>query len=273
MSSRKLFLFSPGAESQTIAHQLKPLEWQIFTASDIVSARNLIKDHDFHIGLVYLNNPEAVNAGKLEELLLTNRSLEWIAVVSSLNRQSTVLGKLIGELFYDYHTLPLDMARLSVTLGHAYGKAELKQRLSNRLLSKGEFQMTGTSPAMQKLYRNLQKVYDSDAPVLIHGESGTGKELAALAIHQNSRRGTAPFVAVNCGSIPTHLVQSELFGHEKGAFTGARSGASRPPTAERFSWTRSAIYPWSFRSICCVSSRKRPYSASAPRNISVSMRG
>lgn len=221
MSSRKLFLYNQGIEPQVNLHQLEPLGWEVFTAPDLYSAKNLINDHDFYIGVICLNNGDCTGISSLEEFLLTNRFIEWIAIVASIDRQSAAFGKLVGELFYDYHTLPLDVGRLSVILGHAYGKAELKHQLINRIEGKGDYQMIGTSAVMKKLYRDLKKIYDSDAPVLIQGESGTGKELAACALHQYSKRGHAPFIAVNCGSIPTHLIQSELFGYEKGAFTGA----------------------------------------------------
>ncbi len=89
--------------------------------------------------------------------------------------------------------------------------------------------MIGTSAAMRRLHRNLRKITQADTvPVLISGENGTGKELAALAIHRHSIRRNGPFVAVNCGALPSGLIQSELFGHEKGAFTGAlRRGIGR----------------------------------------------
>jgi len=220
MTSRKLFLYSLLSEPQPGPCQLGPLGWEVFTASDVGSARALIADHDFYIGMICFNR-EAEDISHLEELLLANKSMEWIALVAPVFRQSVSLCKLVEGLFYDYHTLPLDIGRLAVTLGHAYGKAELKHRLIHQVESKGEYQMIGTSSATQNLYRDMQKIHDSDAPVLIQGESGTGKELVARAIHRNSRRGEAAFVAVNCGSIPAHLVQSELFGHERGAFTGA----------------------------------------------------
>src|SRR5690606_26509486 len=82
-------------------------------------------------------------------------------------------------------------------------------------------EMVGASAAMQRLFRLIRKVAKVDAPVLIQGESGTGKELAARALHERSERASGPFVAVNCGALPATLVQSELFGHERGAFTGA----------------------------------------------------
>jgi len=81
--------------------------------------------------------------------------------------------------------------------------------------------MVGTSPAMENLYRQVERVAATDATVLLVGESGTGKELIAHAIHQASARSHAPFVAVNCGAIPAHLIEAALFGHEKGSFTGA----------------------------------------------------
>src|SRR5262249_10857347 len=86
-----------------------------------------------------------------------------------------------------------------------------------------QFDMIGESSAMQDLYRFITKVAHSEANVLVHGESGTGKELVARAIHQNSARSQAPFVAINCAALTETLLESELFGYEKGAFTGAVS--------------------------------------------------
>ncbi|HET8700129.1 MAG TPA: sigma-54 dependent transcriptional regulator, partial [Nitrococcus sp.] len=85
----------------------------------------------------------------------------------------------------------------------------------------GECGMVGASLAMQALFRSIRKMAPADAPVLIQGESGTGKELAAAAIHELSQRAKGPFIVVNCGALPSGLIQSELFGHERGAFTGA----------------------------------------------------
>jgi len=106
-------------------------------------------------------------------------------------------------------------------------------------------EIVGTSPALQTVLSSISKVAPTDSTVLITGETGTGKELVARAIHRRSNRSSRAFVSVNCAAIPRDLILSELFGHEKGAFTGAtqrRLGVSNLPTAERFSWTRWANY-------------------------------
>src|SRR5690606_39169086 len=88
--------------------------------------------------------------------------------------------------------------------------------------ARGQFAMVGRSAAMRSLYQAIRRISASEAPVLITGETGTGKELAARALHEGSTRRNAPFVAVNCGALPETLIQAELFGHERGAFTDAR---------------------------------------------------
>jgi DNA-binding NtrC family response regulator len=159
---------------------------------------------------------------RMQELYLANANLQWVALMAREAMQDRALCELVRTCFYDYHTLPPDPDRLLVTLGRAYGMAELHQRLYRAQDGKlNEYEMVGTSPVMQALFRDIRKVGAVDAPVLIQGESGTGKELTALAIHARSRRAGAPLMAVNCGALPANLIQSELFGHEKGAFTGA----------------------------------------------------
>jgi len=107
-------------------------------------------------------------------------------------------------------------------VGHAYGMVALHENASNDARDgRAEGEMVGSCDAMLALFRSIRKVAMTDAPVFISGESGTGKELTAVAIHERSVRREQPFVAINCGAIPAHLLQSELFGYERGAFTGA----------------------------------------------------
>jgi DNA-binding NtrC family response regulator len=126
---------------------------------------------------------------------------------------------------YDYLTKPVDPRRLRVLLDKAVERGEVQREVTllRRQLreSRGFGALLGASPPMQEVYRLIELAGGSSAPVLITGETGTGKELVARTIHQMSERSKGPFVAVNCSAIPETLMESELFGHEKGAFTGA----------------------------------------------------
>jgi len=131
----------------------------------------------------------------------------------------------VREGAYDYLTKPVDPRRLRMVLEKAIEKAEVVRdvTLLRRQLkdSRGMGPLLGTSPSMKEVYRLIEMAAPTAAPVLISGETGTGKELVARTIHERSTRGTQPFVAVNCSAIPDTLLESELFGHEKGSFTGA----------------------------------------------------
>jgi DNA-binding NtrC family response regulator len=164
--------------------------------------------------------PEAFDLSELERLT-ARPGMEWISVVSPAALDQPRRAKVVLESFHDYHTLPVDPNRLSVILGHAFGKAELMHNLNRNRDWRGRYDMIGASPAMLHLYKKMERVVGVDAPVLITGESGTGKELVAQAIHKYSARAKGPFIVVNCGELPEHLIQSALFGHERGAFTGA----------------------------------------------------
>ncbi|MBA2592983.1 MAG: sigma-54 factor interaction domain-containing protein [Gammaproteobacteria bacterium] len=148
--------------------------------------------------------------------------MKWIALVPICSVRDQHLRDAISTFFYDYHTVPVDLDRLFGTLGHAYGMVAIGEAASRRgEADSSSHRLVGTSAAMRGVQRAIHKFASVEAPVLITGESGTGKELLALQIHQRSRRAKGPFVPINCGALPAALIQSELFGYEKGAFTGA----------------------------------------------------
>jgi two-component system response regulator AtoC len=126
---------------------------------------------------------------------------------------------------YDYLTKPLHFDELLIQLERAIrSRRQAQELISLRDLAEADSEsaeIIGDSPAMQQVYKSIGQVAATDSTVLIRGESGTGKELVARAIHRHSKRSSAPFVPVNCAAIPESLLESELFGHEKGAFTGA----------------------------------------------------
>lgn len=190
-------------------------------AQSVPAARQLLADKRCSVGLVMFDAPPALLPEEVERLLAASPVTEWIAMVGSRSPPDPELRTDLLTAFHDYHTLPVDPRRLATTIGHAHGKASLRRAARWDHPATERFGIYGASRAMLSFFRQLEKVVKADLPVLIGGESGTGKELVSQAIHRYSRRSQGPFVVVNCGAIPDNLIQSELFGHEKGAFTGA----------------------------------------------------
>jgi DNA-binding NtrC family response regulator len=163
--------------------------------------------------------------GQVRDLITSSPQMEWIALVPKELLLVRDVAEVICTGFYDYHTLPADPERLMTVLGRAYGMVSLRIEETNcgATARTVDFDLVGASEKIQGVRRTIRKLANAEAPILVSGESGTGKELAARALHRQSRRASGPFVAVNCGALPRTLIQSELFGHEKGAFTGAHA--------------------------------------------------
>lgn len=157
--------------------------------------------------------------------ILASDPLAKVIVVSGQGEKENAL-RAVGGGAYDFLCKPVDMDELRLVLRRCVYVAELEQehRAAQHRAEVEVFEeMLGGSPRMQAVFDFIRKVAPTNAPVLILGESGTGKEMVARALHQRSGQKGGPFVAINCSTIPENLLESELFGHEKGAFTGAHT--------------------------------------------------
>ncbi|MEH6576264.1 MAG: sigma 54-interacting transcriptional regulator [Amphritea sp.] len=200
-------------------------QWMIDRVSDPSEARSQLERNHYPVSMACLDELTSPQIEQIEELVCDSYHSNWIALIHRQSLKDKNLRRMIHDYFYDYHTLPLpsleNTTRLQSTLGHAYGIEQLRGPQDKDPPFEGDCQMIGTSEAMLQIFKQIRKIAHTDVPVLITGESGTGKELIAHALHERSTRESGPFIAVNCGALPDSLIHSELFGHEKGAYTGA----------------------------------------------------
>jgi len=156
---------------------------------------------------------------------LVSREFPPVVIVVTAHGSERMAVQAIKLGAYDYLAKPFDVDELRVLVKNAIETHRLRsenQRLKRELAATGSFgQLVGSSPAMERVYSIIEKVAQTDVSVLITGESGTGKEMVAKEIHSRSRNASGPFITLNCAAMPEELIESELFGHEKGAFTGA----------------------------------------------------
>jgi DNA-binding NtrC family response regulator len=200
----------------------RPNGWRFIEAPSADAADAVLSSApDIRVGIwSYKEELPSDEHEKFSTLRSRHRRVQWLALLPPRCEIDERLAGFIAHDFFDYLTAPLESERLYSSAGHAYGMSLIVERAQGRHAADEE-QMVGTSEVMRALFADIRKVAASSAPVLITGESGTGKELSARAIHERSSRAKGAFVAVDCGSIPQTLIQSELFGYEKGAFTGA----------------------------------------------------
>lgn len=204
-------------------------DYGVMVAEDRASALIAFREHKPAVVLLDLGLPPNPGSpeeglGILAELLAQDRSAKVIIITGQSEKENAV--RAIGDGAYDLLCKPVQMEELKIILQRAFYVSDLERehRQAERSISGDTFEgMLGGSPQMQVVFDYIRKVAGSDAPVLIQGESGTGKEMASRAIHRLSKRKNGPFTAINCGAIPGTLIESELFGHEKGAFTGAHA--------------------------------------------------
>jgi len=197
--------------------------FEIVGVGDGQAGIDLLKQRKFDLFFVDLSMPGMGGIDVLREVKALNIHIPSIVITGFGSIQSAVEAVRLGA--YDYITKPFNLDELMITVNRAFDHTKLQKEntlLKKQIKEKYSFKkLIGNSRRMQDLHKFIGKISDTDSTVLITGESGTGKELVAKTIHFNSSRERGPFVPLNCGAIPRDLIESELFGHEKGAFTGA----------------------------------------------------
>ena len=205
----------------TIQDRLQKYGWQVDTATNGDEAMALLDRHSYRVIISDVRMPKVDGMALLKQVRETTPYTDIIMMTGYGSVESGVACLQQGAS--DYLLKPFDMDDLVIRINRILAVQNLKARnisLEDHCRQQQQ-QLIGTGGAMQKVYRLIEQAAPSDATILITGESGTGKELVAEAIHSTSRRRNQPYIRLNCAAIPEGLMESEMFGHEKGAFTGA----------------------------------------------------
>ncbi|MDX1762853.1 MAG: sigma-54 dependent transcriptional regulator [bacterium] len=217
----------PGAR-QILVDVLKKEQYSAVTTEDGQEALDALKESAYDLVLTDLNMPRVDGIELLKEVQKMDSGVLSIVLTGCGTVDNAVAAMKAGA--FDYITKPYKIDELVLSVKRALQFQALKKENRNlkKLVGKKDrFEnFVGDSEEMEQVFSMIQKVADTDTAVMVRGESGTGKELVAQAIHFNSDRAAGPFIPINCGAIPRDLLESELFGHVKGAFTGAT--VSRP---------------------------------------------
>jgi two-component system nitrogen regulation response regulator NtrX len=204
----------------TLKDILETEEHEVVVAEDGPKGLELFAEGKFEVVLCDIKMPEMDGIEVLGKILEQPDDIPVILISGHGDIEIAV--DAIKKGAFDFLEKPLDLNRLLITIRHALERSDLitETRVLKRKIAKAH-NMVGEAPAIQKIKEMIDRVATTDARVLITGENGTGKELVARWLHEKSNRASAPFIEVNCAAIPSELIESELFGHEKGAFTSA----------------------------------------------------
>ena len=204
----------------TLQEILEYEKHEVEQASSGPEGLEIFAANSFDIVLCDIKMPGMDGMEVLEKLLEKPSDAQIIMISGHGNIDTAV--QAIKKGAYDFIEKPLDLNRLLITIRNAIDKTDLitETKVLKKKVNRAN-QMVGDSPAMQKVNEMIERVASTDARVLITGDNGTGKELVARSLHEKSERAGNPFIEVNCAAIPSELIESELFGHEKGAFTSA----------------------------------------------------
>ncbi len=222
---RVLIVDDEKAARYGMVKALKPEGYRLTEAEDAVSASTLLHSHEYDVIITDVTMPGMNGIEFLRTL--RERKIESPVIVITAHGSERLAVEAIKSGAFNYIAKPYDIEELRAMVSHAADHVRLSRenvRLKQELLMRRGFgQFVGESRAMQTVYDLVDKVSRNNVTVLIRGESGTGKELVARTIHDLSSRKEKPFISLNCAALPRELIESELFGYEKGAFTGAVS--------------------------------------------------
>jgi DNA-binding NtrC family response regulator len=224
VSEPRLLIVDDEESFRTLtARELKRSGYAVETAGNLTEARTVLARESFHVVLLDVRMPDGSGLDLLPEIRESAPGTDVIMLTAFGTVQEAI--RAMKEGAHDFLTKPCKLAELEVVLEKVLEKQALErgntalEREVQRLIPTAGF--IGSSPPIREMLALLAKVAETDSTVLIRGESGVGKELVARAVHRQSLRSRQPFVVVDCASLHENLLQSELFGHEKGAYTGA----------------------------------------------------
>jgi DNA-binding NtrC family response regulator len=225
MANKALVIDDDKVTLELLTFQLESEGFEVVTAESGEVGLDLIKQNDFDVILTDLHLPDVSGIGLVKSSKELAPQTEIIMITGDGSNDRAIEATKAGAFWY--LEKPLDFDELFELIGKAVERKrqaaeirELRGRLSSRTVYEG---VIGGARSMQNIYEIIENVADSEANILILGESGTGKEVIANAIHYKSRRANKPFVKVNCSALPKDLIESQLFGHIKGSFTGANA--------------------------------------------------
>lgn len=194
--------------------------YEVFAFASGKDGLEILEKEPIEVALLDIVMPDMNGLDLLPKLLEVRPSLAVIMISGHGTLQDAVRATKLGA--YDFLEKPLSREKVLLSVSHAYQTKELAEENQNlKKQIEGRHEMVGESPPIQSIRDQISRVAPSNGRVLVLGESGTGKELVARAIHKSSRRAANPFIKVNCAAIPEELIESELFGSDRGAFTGA----------------------------------------------------